>query len=184
MGLWDPEAWDGKIESLPEQVRAKLPQPAPQETPEQKAAREAAREREIGDVLNKRNVEAHIEQVRSRVPADKFDAAATSFRKAVLQGGVTLDQASSLFFPPTPPAKTDLQPPPKDPAGATASAGANATAGAGATAAATQGGEWTESKVREKQAELRKLTMSQQIAFRREPANADFLKAEIKLYKR
>jgi len=173
MALWDPESWDGKEETLPDSVRDYFKNkdvPAEMTGEEKEAAQEAAFEK----FLSKKSVASHLDSVRSRVPADKFEAASAKFRNAVEKGGVSIEDASKLYFPVGESQTHELggKPKVKDPASL------QQTPGAGPPPAE---GDWSEEKVMEQRKALRKMTFSQALKWRSDPKNAAYLKEELKL---
>ena len=174
MSLFDPDAWDGNVESLPAVIRAKMEGQTPVvKSPEQLAADDALLEDRVQRLLNKRNVDAHLSAIQLRAPADTFAGQSAKFRTAVTNGGLTVDQATDLFFPKGSDGVDTLTPPPRDPAG---------TAGGLAPPPNAQAGVWTQERVAEQLMTLRKMPMSKALAWRRDPANAAFLKEEMKSY--
>ena len=174
MTLFDPDAWDGTLESLPENMRAKLAGTTPTPpTADAIAAKDAEMDERVSRLLNKRTIDQHLSAIAARAPAETFVEKSAKFRQAVSAGGLTVDQATELYFPKGDVAADTLTPPPRDPA---------ATGGGLAPPPITDGGAWTPERVAEQRKALRQMPMSKALAWRRDEANAAFLKAEMTSY--
>jgi|15BtaG_2_1085339.scaffolds.fasta_scaffold00049_19 hypothetical protein len=167
MALFDTETWDGKPESLPEEIRNSLaPKPDPAEEDRKFNDR-------VQSALNKRAIDSHLSSVKSRVGNDLYEAKSEQFRKAVTQGGLSIDEASSLYFPASNHGADSLKKPPVDPAGSGAPTPPSPTG---------QEHEWTRERVMEQQTSLRKMSFKNARKWREQPENADFVKAELNNY--
>lgn len=164
--LFDPTTWDGNLDSLPPEIRSKV-----QSKPDTQSADDKAFEDRVTAALNKRTTQAHLDGVRGRVSADKYEEASSRFRRAVEQGGLSVDQAEKLYFPPTTGGEDTLTKPPVDPAG-----------GGSTPSGGTPSAEWTDERVSEQRGKLRRMPMSEALSFRRDPANKKYLVEEMKLY--
>jgi len=175
MSLFDSDSWDGNIATLPDDLRLKMEAASKPAAPttEEVQRQDAEFDARVQKALNSRNIDAHLSTIKDRVSAENYEATATKFKKAVGSGGLSLDQASALFFPKGEDGADTLAPPPRDPA----------ATGVGLPAPpVAAGGAWTDDKVTEQRAALRQMPMSKALKWRRDPANKGFLDAEMKSY--
>ena len=166
MALFDPEAWDGELSSLPAELREKLTAKTVT-TPEDTAAADAAFEDRIERALNRRTIDSALSGIKSRVSEERFTAAEKQFRQAVSLGGLSIDQASATFFP-AEKGSSDFTPG-RDPAG-----------GAGTPTGGGGGSEWTAEAIAEQKNKLRRMSFSVAQKWRKD--NPKYTSAEMQGY--